>query len=98
MIETAAMVNAYVASLESRRIPFNTLRAYRSDLHRFVTTMPGDLDTITAPQIESYLRAGGVGVATSRRRHACLRSFYHWLMLHEYLEASPMDRLVMGKT
>ena len=67
----------------AQRIPFNTLRAYRGDLHRFVTTMPGDLDTITAPQIESYLSAGGVGVATSRRRHACLRSFYHWLMLHE---------------
>ncbi len=98
MIETASLVNAYVASLESRRIPFNTLKAYRGDLHRFVTMMPGDLGTITAPQIESYLSAGGVSVATCRRRHACLRSFYQWLMLHEYLDASPMDRLVMGKT
>lgn len=98
MIETASLVSAYVASLESRRIPFNTLKAYRSDLQHFVATMPGDLGTITVPEIESYLSAGGVGVATSRRRHACLRSFYHWLMIHAYLDASPMDRLVMGKT
>ena len=84
MIETASLVSAYVASLESRRIPFNTLKAYRSDLQRFVATMPGDLRTITVPEIESYLCAGGVAVATSRRRHACLRSFYHWLLLHEY--------------
>jgi len=56
MIETASLVNAYVASLEARRIPFNTLKAYRGDLHRFVTIMPGDLGTITASEIESYLR------------------------------------------
>ena len=93
-----ALMTAYLASLEARRTPFNTFKAYRADLTRFVALMPTELEAITVAQIEGYLGAGGVGEATSRRRHACLRSFYQWLIAQEYLQVNPMERLKLGKT
>jgi site-specific recombinase XerD len=117
MPATASMIDAYLLSLESRRVPFNTLRAYRGDLRHFVRAMPETLELITLAQIEVYLWAdlrvdrrdgaqrgaqngalpGPVSVATSRRRHTCLRSLYHWLIQHEYVDANPMDRLEKSK-
>lgn len=93
-----SMMTAYLASLEARRIPFNTFKAYHADLTRFVAMMPTEMEAITVAQIEAYLGAGEVGATTSRRRHACLRSFYHWLIEQEYLQVNLMDRLKMGKT
>ncbi len=90
-----ALMTAYLASLEARRIPFNTIKAYRADLTRFVALMPGEMEAITVAQIEAYLGAGGVSEATSRRRHACLRSFYQWLIAQE---ENPMARLKLGAT
>jgi integrase/recombinase XerD len=113
MPATARMIDAYLVSLEARRAPYNTLRAYRSDLRGFGRAMPDELAAITLPQIEAYLSAdlrtgatptatptatpGAVSVATSRRRQACLRSFYHWLIQQEHVVANPMDRLAMSK-
>jgi integrase/recombinase XerD len=99
MPATASMIDAYLQSLESRRVPFNTLRAYRGDLRHFVRAMPETLELITLAQrgAQNGALPGPVSVATSRRRHACLRSLYHWLIQHEYVDANPMDRLEMSK-
>ncbi len=98
MSTPSALMTAYLASLEARRIPFNTIKAYRADLSRFVALMPSEMEAITVAQIEAYLGAGGVSEATSRRRHACLRSFYQWLITQEELQVNPMERLKLGKT
>jgi site-specific recombinase XerD len=98
MSTPSALMTAYLASLEARRIPYNTFKAYRADLTRFVALMPSEMEAITVAQIEAYLGAGGVGEATSRRRHACLRSFYQWLIAQEELQVNPMERLKLGKT
>jgi site-specific recombinase XerD len=98
MSTPSSLMTTYLASLEARRVPYNTCKAYRADLTRFVAMMPSEMEAITVAQIEAYLGAGGVGEATSRRRHACLRSFYQWLIAQDYLQVNPMERLKLGKT
>lgn len=51
-----ALMTAYLASLEARRIPYNTFKAYRADLTCFVALMPSEMEAITVAQIEVATR------------------------------------------
>lgn len=98
MHTTEELIAAYLASLESRQVPFHTRRAYRGDLRRFVAEVGTDLAHVTVPDIERFLAVGDVQKSTRRRRAATLRSFYHWLIRQGESAVNPMERIDLGPT
>jgi site-specific recombinase XerD len=98
VLDTHATIAAYVTSLQARRVPFHTQRAYAGDLRRFTPFAGDDLTTVTVSAIEAFLASGGVASATQRRRGATLRAFYHWLVRQDLVERNPMERIALGPT
>jgi integrase/recombinase XerD len=98
MLNTQSTIQAYVTSLQARRVPVHTQRAYGGDLRRFAPFAGDDLDTVTIASIEAFLAVGNVASATQRRRAATLRAFYHWLVRQDLAERNPMERIALGPT
>ncbi|MGH9157507.1 MAG: tyrosine-type recombinase/integrase [Acidimicrobiales bacterium] len=91
-LAVAEATEAFLGSLRSRQVPTNTLKAYRSDLACFARSVPADLGAVDVAAIRAFLGSGGAA-ATSRRRHASLRSFYRWLVREELVALNPMERV-----
>lgn len=92
-LAVAEATEAFLGSLRSRQAPTNTLKAYRSDLACFARCVPAELGAVDVAAIRAFLGTGEVGPATSRRRHAALRSFYRWLVREELVALNPMERV-----
>lgn len=91
-------VSAFLLRCESVRRSSHTLAAYRQDLREFLVSV-GECTRVTdvaGADIDRYhqlLRARNLSPATIKRRLACLRSFFNWLVRVGGRDASPFARL-----
>jgi site-specific recombinase XerD len=66
-----AAVDEYLAALRGRHAPPTTIKAYASDLRRFVNAAPAELSRIDAEAVRAFLEhESTLSPATRRRRHA----------------------------
>src|SRR2546421_9495870 len=80
-LTTSQAVDLFLASLRTRSVPANTIKAYRLDLQHFLKEAPTDLAEITVDVIRAFLDSNEQHKPATRRRHAAtLRAFYPWLM------------------
>jgi integrase/recombinase XerD len=98
MLDTQAVIQAYVTSLQARQFSPQTQRAYHSDLRHFALFAGDDLTAVTVANIVAFLASGNAASATQRRRAATLRAFYHWLIGQNLVERNPMERIALEST
>lgn len=81
----------------------NTRRAYTQDLAAFFGSESTSLQTartVTFTHVNAYLEAmetDGKSIATMRRRLACLRGFFGWLVALGLLPLNPADRQLVRR-
>lgn len=76
-----------------------TLGAYEEKTGRFTAYLQkagvADIAQVTAGEIRGYL--GGLtatcGPVTIGIHHKCLRTYFRWLLLNEYLDSDPMEKV-----
>jgi len=84
-----------------KQLSANTLSAYRQDLAEFEHFVPatmriGDVSSSVLSSYARYLSGERrLAPATVKRRIACLRAMFHWLLRRDELETSPFLRLVL---
>ena len=67
-----AAVDEYLAALRGRHAPSTTIKAYASDLRRFVNTAPAELSRIDAEVVRAFLeRESTLSPATRPAKHIC---------------------------
>jgi len=93
MTTVVEATDLFVAALRGRHTPPNTIKAYASDLRRFVGAVPPDLAALDAAAIRAFLDGDAAGASTRRRRHAALCSFYRWLVRQKIVDVNPMERV-----
>ncbi len=83
---------------EEKHLAPNTINAYRQDLAEFQSYLgaPRAIARIAPADILSYRNvlssARGLAAATVKRRLACLRALFAWLVRRDVLDASPFAR------
>lgn len=78
MAAASEAVEQFLASLRTRQVPANTIKAYTHDLRHFLAAVPALLAEVTAPVIQTFLQGNGHhSVATRGRRYSTLCAFYH---------------------
>src|SRR2546421_4004933 len=94
-----AAVDEYLAALRGRHAPSTTIKAYASDLRRFVNAAPAELSRIDAEVVRAFLEhESTLSPATRRRRHASLSVFSRWLVQRELVDFNPVDRVAPART
>ncbi|HXY99130.1 MAG TPA: tyrosine-type recombinase/integrase [Stellaceae bacterium] len=82
-----------------KQLSKNTLSAYRQDLAEFARFVPAAtrIGEVSPSMLSSYARhlSGdrGLAPATVKRRIACLKAMFQWLLRRDALAASPFARL-----
>lgn len=101
-----AALQLFLQELAARNLSANTIMAYRTDLHQFITWLQATDGTITRPgqvtkrEITAYLAyLGGVGLSgvTRARKLASLRSFFQCLFENRLVAASPAGEVALPK-
>jgi integrase/recombinase XerD len=94
MATVEAAAEAFVRSLRARGKAANTIRSYAHDLSQFARHVENQhVDKVGHQAISVFLTPGRLSASTARRRHACLSSFFRWLLRHEYVDVNPMERV-----
>jgi integrase/recombinase XerC len=101
-----ATLQFFLQELEARNLSAHTMTAYATDIRQFLRWIQATDGTITRPDqvtksdISCYLAyLGGVGASgvTRARKLASLRSFFHCLVEHRLVAASPADEVALPK-
>jgi integrase/recombinase XerC len=100
VMHVAAAVEAFLRySFEEKHLVPNTLSAYRQDLAEFQQHFGRRrrISSIGPTDILSYRNhltaSRGLALATVKRRLACLRALFGWLVRRDVLDASPFAKI-----
>src|SRR2546425_1168199 len=94
-----AAVDEYLAAQRGRHAPSTTIKAYASDLRRFMNAAPAELSRIDAEIVRVFLEhESTLTSATRRGRHASLSAFFRWLVQRELVDFNPVDRVAPART
>lgn len=83
----------------SRNLSDHTIRAYTQDLDDFIAFIKPkyQLQDIDKSQLSKYIQSLSkkrqLSPATTKRRVACLRTFFQWLLKNQHIEQSPFYNL-----
>ena len=98
-MRVSAAINAFLRyCAEEKQLAPNTINAYRQDLAEFAGTYAGSrhVKTIHAADILAYRNRlseeRGLSPATVKRRLACLRALFAWLVRRDVLDGSPFAK------
>ncbi len=96
------LIEQYLVHLSLEKgLSHRTIEAYSSDLaHYAALSAPVDVEAADTARIYKYsieLRNAGLGVATRRRRLACLRGFYRFLLKEKIIDHNPAARVVLPR-
>lgn len=84
-------VETYLADRKAQGLQQTTLWHYGSELRTAGAALPGDLASITAKQIESWLASAPVGAVTRRGYIKRLATFFGWAVRKGYVAKNPCD-------
>ena len=88
------MVREYGSYLEiERAMSSNTVSSYLSDVSLFLEYVAKAPEEITPDDIVSYFAARTMAKRTQARTLSALRSFFNYLILEEYIQDNPCDKV-----